>query len=1172
MMSYNFVRKTSHQYSESRHQFYWAFLFIMTVLCLAIFVFEQQLEKELTTSIKSRLEDSSSTVTLQVQENISKYKNDLHFLYSTPPIAGLARAAANNGNDPLDNTTTAQWRKRLETIFVAFIQANSEFEQLRVISTQDAGQELIRVDRAAGGIVVKAINQLQNKSSRDYYQQSAQLSLGDMYLSAITLNREYGKLEFPYKPMLRLALPIFDENMQRFGFIIANVNTQILFNSLSELVQTPHSLILTDNEGYFLIHPDQRFNFSRDLAPSNRWDTTYQTNTENLGGLVSINATYDNNKKSEVLSRRIPLSGDTESGFITSHILLSHDDIAKIRLERRISTYVFFLGVSLFLLFMLVFFYRNLKRNQELAQARAVSSAIISGSKDAIISINNKGVVTSWNKAATNLFSFQREQVLGTDINTLKLLPNIDIQKVCTELRDSRKRYEIDIDFTPQSQTSCHLTVAFSAIINEHQQQCGTAIIIRDNTLEKEASNKIKQANNELEVKVAKRTAQLEKASQVKSAFISNISHEMRTPLNGIIGTLNLIKRESLSNQQRHYLAMTEVSVNNLNVLINDILDLSKIEAGKLDLDKKAFNPIKFFESLAGSMAVKAQEKNLEFILDIADVEFNSIVTDPHRYSQVLTNLINNAIKFTKTGYVKFSAYTRTIDTNTAVLTCTIKDSGSGIPDEHQSKLFNAFTQADSTIASQYGGTGLGLSICKQLANLLDGEISFESIEGLGSTFEFSIRLKINDVQKSPSNQRLSGKTFALFVKHPELESSMAKLINVYGGELSNIDIEDFELTKSMPFETLILEPGNPLLAKLDSYCENECSSSLPFKLVVLINPTEPPPQARFCSFTRLSKPVLISEFLLKLADERVAQDLSVQNQKRRDSDAQTHIDASVEGAKILIVDDNEINAAVAKGTLTSLSLRFEVASNGRQAVDILANTDVNDPFHCVLMDCQMPVLNGYDAATEIRNGAAGEHHINIPIIAMTANAMLGERNKCLNAGMNDYITKPISADKLIMTTAKWISSVFPKQPNSKNKAPENQAQVTSEPEHSELITDERIHWNKEAALARLMNNEVLLNKVCKMFLDSSNEKITQLITVIKEQDYHGIATISHALKGTCGDVGATKLHQHFTELEVLAASKGNNLKDIQHKLIDIEKDYEVLLSILQRHTIARVS
>tara|TARA_B100000700_G_scaffold32753_1_gene31421 strand:+ start:4989 stop:5948 length:960 start_codon:yes stop_codon:yes gene_type:complete len=318
---------------------------------------------------------------------------------------------------------------------------------------------------------------------------------------------------------------------------------------------------------------------------------------------------------------------------------------------------------------------------------------------------------------------------------------------------------------------------------------------------------------------------------------------------------------------------------------------------------------------------------------------------------------------------------------------------------------------------------------------------------------------------------------------------------------------------------------------------------------------------------------VLISEFLLKLADERLIKEQPAQDTTplRRETDTQIHIDVDIAGAKILIVDDNDINAAVAKGTLMSLALRFEMASNGQQAIEILATAPEDDPFNCVLMDCQMPVLNGYDAAAQIRQGAGGEHHSDIPIIAMTANAMLGERKKCLNAGLSDYITKPISADKLITTTAKWVASTYPKH----HTAPKTIAvpEVNQSPAilQEELIDEEKQHWNREAALGRLMNNEVLLNKVSKMFLESSHKKITLLTQAIKDKDYHAIATTSHTLKGTCGDVGAAKLHQHFTELEVLAASKGNTLKDIQLKLLEIEKDYEILLEILQKHTVARV-
>ncbi|WP_462182364.1 ATP-binding protein [Pseudoalteromonas gelatinilytica] len=1172
-MDYEVLHQKKATTSEGRFLVPLAIAFIGAIMCSAIFFFELQLHKNIHNSVAERLRESSATVDVQIHESINKYKNDLQFLYSTPPIAGLARAAANDGNDPLDSTTSKQWKKRLETIFVAFLQSNAEFEQLRIISTQQAGQELIRVDRAAGGIVVKADNQLQDKSGRDYYQQSSQLPQGDMYLSAITLNREYGKLDYPYKPMLRIALPIFDENMQRYGLIIANINTSHLFASLNAMVQAPNSLILTDSEGYFLVHPNEDLRFSRDLAPNKRWDSVYKSEPAYLENILSISSNLASVQQYEALSKRIPLTGDLETGFIDAHIMLPHSEINAMEREQRISTYAFLLGVSAFLVFVLGFLHRNLKRNRELAEARAVSSAIISGSKDAIIAVSDIGLVSSWNKAATELFGFQREQVLGADINKLNLFSNINIQEICSSLKTNRKQHEIEVDYQLANQQTTHLALAFSAIFDDHHQHNGTAILIRDTTVEKIANDKIKQINNELEIKVAQRTAQLEKASQVKSAFISNISHEMRTPLNGIIGTLNLIKRESLSNQQQHYLEMTEVSVNSLNVLINDILDLSKIEAGKLDLDQKAFNPIKFFESLSGSMAVKAQEKNLEFILDIADVEYSSIVTDPHRYSQVLTNLLNNAIKFTKTGFIKFTAASKRLSDDNVELCCTIQDTGIGIAPENQNKLFSAFTQADNSVAAQYGGTGLGLSICKQLASLLNGHISFESTEGKGSTFTFTIQLDSQNVEKRQPSSRLKDSVFAVSVKQPELERSLTKLISHCGGQLTNVDLESFEINDNMPFDTLILEPGNPLLTKLDSYSENTYDHNLPFKLVVLINPTEPPPQAKFCTFMRLSKPVLISEFLLKLADERLIQEQQAQDTTplRRETDTQIHIDVDIAGAKVLIVDDNDINAAVAKGTLMSLALRFEMASNGKQAIEILANAADDDPFNCVLMDCQMPILNGYDAAAQIRKGAGGEHHSDIPIIAMTANAMLGERKKCLNAGMNDYITKPISADKLITTTAKWVASTYPKHHTVPKTIAVPEVNQSPALQQDELIDEEKQHWNREAALGRLMNNEVLLNKVSKMFLESSHKKITLLTQAIKDKDYHAIATTSHALKGTCGDVGAAKLHQHFTELEVLAASKGNTLKDIQLKLLEIEKDYEILLEILQKHTVARV-
>ena len=279
-----------------------------------------------------------------------------------------------------------------------------------------------------------------------------------------------------------------------------------------------------------------------------------------------------------------------------------------------------------------------------------------------------------------------------------------------------------------------------------------------------------------------------QEASQVKSAFISSISHEMRTPLNGIIGSLNLLKRQPLSAKAEQLASMMDVSCNNLSVLINDILDMSKIEAGKLDLNVQAFNPVQLIETLSSSLAVRAHNKDLEFLVDTTELKAEALVSDPHRVSQIISNLVNNAIKFTERGHVALTASLTRNDKDTAQLNVTITDTGIGIAKEHQSKLFTAFTQADASVATRFGGTGLGLSICKQLSVLLGGDINFSSTQGQGSSFSFWI--SVDDVTSADSQQNLAlsnqmdGLRLAVFAQYPPLAENIKTLMTSEGASV----------------------------------------------------------------------------------------------------------------------------------------------------------------------------------------------------------------------------------------------------------------------------------------------------------------------------------------------------------------------------------------------------
>lgn len=763
------------------------------VTVLVAFLFESNLSQSVLDDVSSQLNHQTSEIEGFTQRQALQYADNLKFLHATPPVSGIPRATENAGVDPKENTSFTLWKKRLETIFIAFIENNEEVDQLRIISIGD-GKEVLRVERSGGKISALADRELQVKSTRDYFKESAQLSRNELYMSGISLNREYGKVEYPYKPVLRLSLPIFSETGRRYGFIIMNINTSIALAGMTEFVSSPQQLYLTDDEGFFILHPQKRFNFSKDLAPEATWETQFSSPV--FEGVRHVSRRVDGIVSDVfIASRKVVVSSSPGQQFVYVHLALPANTITGLMNERRLAVYGFLLAMSMVFAAVLLFFHRSAKKSFELAEARGESAAIVAGSSDAIVSMDIDGIVKSWNMAAERLFRLPSSTILGHHYSAFASIRPIAWDKYLNAEVARIGYFQDEILFKQTSGIESCLAVTVSPIWGDQGQYSGVAVVLRDITKERNTQRAIEKNNLELEEKVQSRTKQLaeardeaQEASQVKSAFISSISHEMRTPLNGIIGSLNLLKRQPLSAKAEQLASMMDVSCNNLSVLINDILDMSKIEAGKLDLNVQAFNPVQLIETLSSSLAVRAHNKDLEFLVDTTELKAEALVSDPHRVSQIISNLVNNAIKFTERGHVALAASLTRNDKDNAQLNVTITDTGIGIAKEHQSKLFTAFTQADASVATRFGGTGLGLSICKQLSVLLGGDINFSSTQGQGSSFSFWI--SVDDVTSADSQQNLAlsnkmdGLRLAVFAQYSPLAENIKTLMTSEGASV----------------------------------------------------------------------------------------------------------------------------------------------------------------------------------------------------------------------------------------------------------------------------------------------------------------------------------------------------------------------------------------------------